>query len=69
MQQTPTITVNVPLETINAAIQALAEQPFKTSAQHIQLLQTRAQDAINAFEEAQRAAAEAAKQQPAGDQQ
>ena len=52
------IHVNIPLETINACIQALAEQPFKVSAQHIQLLQTRAQEAINAFEAAQRAAAE-----------
>ena len=75
MQQAPAININVLLETVNACIQALAEQPFKVSAQHIQLLQKRAQDAINAYEEAQRAAAEAAKQPetppqpPAGDAQ
>lgn len=48
------ISVNIPLETVNAAIQALADQPYKASAEHIRLLQQRAQEAINAFEEAQR---------------
>lgn len=68
--QVPPININVPLDTINACIQALAEQPFKVSAQHIQLLQTRAQDAINAFEAAQRAAqAQQPAQPPAGDEQ
>jgi len=52
------IQVNVPLDTVNACIQALAEQPYKVSAQHIQFLQMRAQEAINAFEAAQRIAAE-----------
>ena len=47
------ITVNVPLETVNLAIQGLATLRENTT-QHINLLQQRAQEAINAFEEAQR---------------
>ena len=52
------VTVNVPLETVNLAIQGLATLRENTT-QHINLLQQRAQEAINAFEEAQRRMQEA----------
>lgn len=53
------IHVNIPLDTVNAAINALVEQPFKISAPHVQVLQQRAQEAINAYQLAQKMAAEA----------
>lgn len=51
------ITVNVPLETVNACLQALAKMPYEFSASHIALLQERGQLAVNAAN-----AANAAKQ-------
>jgi hypothetical protein len=56
------INVTIPLETVNAAIQALAKMPYEFSANHIALLQQRGNEAINAMNAANAAkqAAEAA---------
>lgn len=51
------ITVNVPVETVRAAVQALAKMPFEFAFQHIQILEQRHNAAIEAFN-----AANAAKQ-------
>lgn len=53
------LNINIPLDTVNAAIQALFKMPYEFAAPHIQLLQARAQEAVQAYEAAQQAAAEA----------
>lgn len=57
----PILTVNVPLPTVNAAIQALLMMKDSCD-QHITVLQERGNDAVAAFNEANRLKQEAEQQ-------
>lgn len=66
------ITVSVPLETVNAALQALTKMPFEFAFRHIQLLEQLGNAAINAANAANaqpQAPAPAPAPQPMGEKQ
>lgn len=42
------ISVNVPLDTVNAALQALAKMPYEFAVRHVQVLEQRGNAAIQA---------------------